>query len=309
MTNIPEISVLMPNYNGQDYLESAIRSTLQQTFESIELIVLDDGSTDASKSIIRSIQSEDDRLKLVELEHGGIVKALNRGIELSRGRYIARMDSDDLMLPDRLEQQYQYLEKHPDVLLGTQACLIDPKSRQLGMHSPLESHHDILQSCLAGMGSAIMHPTLMTSREIMLSLSGYREPYRHVEDLDLYLRAAAKGYQLHNLISTCGLQYRLHAKSVSNQKNALQMELKYQLLREFESQHVFTPDWAGMKRAENMLPRTRADFFRRWAVIAYNFNHRALAHHYAFRSMITPPLSWSGIIESLKIVKASFASK
>ncbi len=306
MSTVPEISVLMPVYNGARYLDQAVRSVLEQCGPSLELIVLDDGSCDATLQILERWKSQDGRVRIEQLAHGGIVKALNRGIELARGRYLARMDADDKMAFGRLEQQHAFAQAHPDHLIGTQALLCDPRLRTLGLLNPPAAHEAIVASCLAGMASALMHPTLFGSRALFEQLEGYRESYRHIEDLDLYLRAARQGFRLANLVQTPLLHYRLHAQSVSNQKNQLQMTLKRQLLQEFEQEGSFQPDWEGLERAATMLPKTRPDFYRRWAVIAMTHQQKSLARRYLLRSLVTPPISASKSLESLKLLKGSF---
>lgn len=305
MSAAPEISVLMPVYNGARYLDQAMHSVLEQRGPSLELIALDDGSSDATLQKLEHWKSQDGRVRIERLAHGGIVKALNRGIELARGRFLARMDADDVMVNGRLEQQHAFSQEHPDHLIGTQALLCDPKLRTLGLLNPPQTHEAIVDSCLAGMASALMHPTLFGSRSLFEQLGGYREAYRHIEDLDLYLRAARQGFRLVNLVQTPLLHYRLHAQSVSNQKNQLQMTLKRQLLQELEQEGSFQPDWEGLERAATMLPQTRPDFYRRWAVIAMTHQQKSLARHYLLRSLITPPISVSKSIESLKLLKGS----
>jgi glycosyltransferase involved in cell wall biosynthesis len=304
MPDRPDISILMPNYNGQRFLDAAIRSTVAQTLTSWELIVLDDGSTDQSKSIVRKWMQKDARIRLEELEHGGIVKALNRGIELARADVIARMDSDDLMLPERLMFQWSYLKNHPEELVGTQALLCDPRMRTLGLLNPPEDHASIFHSCLSGMASSLMHPTLMASKSIFEQLGGYREDYRHIEDLDLYLRAANAGFTLHNLTKVPLLRYRMHARSISNSKNQLQMELKKKLLEEFEDQGTLQPDWQGLRKAECMLPKTRGEFFLRWSYIAHNNGQVRMAYWCLFRSLICPPYRLRNSLSVLRTFKS-----
>jgi len=305
----PTISVIMPNYNGGMFLRSAIKSVLSQSWQDLELIIVDDGSTDSSKEILKQQQIQDQRVRVMFLNHGGIVTALNTGIETAKGSFIARMDSDDYMMPNRLECQLDFLQSHPNTLCGTNAWLCDPKMRLLGSLNPPETHEDILKSCLSGMASHLMHPTLMASKQVFEELGGYREQYRHIEDLDLYLRASSRGFSLKNLTNVIGLKYRLHAKSISNQKVELQMRLKHELLSDIEPQGKLRPDWDGLARAEAMLPRSRSDFYRRWGMIARNHHQRSLALRYLVQSLFTPPFHVSKTVESLKLIKGSFRSR
>ncbi len=117
----PKVTVLMPVYNAEKYLKTAIESILKQTFSDFELLIINDGSTDGSEEIIRSFN--DKRIRLFNNEQNlGIIKTLNKGLNLAKGEYIIRMDADDISLPDRLELQVKYMEENPGIgISGTQA--------------------------------------------------------------------------------------------------------------------------------------------------------------------------------------------
>jgi glycosyltransferase involved in cell wall biosynthesis len=118
--NSPSVSVLFPVYNGAPYLEDAINSILNQTYEDFEIIIIDDGSTDNSSSIIQ--QFKDTRIRFYAQKNQGLASTLNRAIKLSRGKYLARQDQDDLSFPKRLQKQVEFLESHPNHgLVGTWA--------------------------------------------------------------------------------------------------------------------------------------------------------------------------------------------
>lgn len=303
MSELPKVSVLLPTYNTANFLGRAIDSVLNQTFQSFELLILDDGSTDSSAAIIADFQKSDPRVKPIQLNHGGIVKALNAGIDTAKGEYIARMDADDQMSPDRLEKQYDYCSKHPKVVLGTNASLCDPKLRELGKLNPPATHKEILADCLAGLASSLMHPTMMASKNTLIEIGKYRETYRHIEDLDLYLRAAINGCTLFNLTDTVGLKYRLHANSISNSKADLQMQLKKKLLSELEEDGAITPDWDRLNRADQNLPRSRQEFYRKWGYIGCTNGRNALGYGYLLKSIFTPPMTVKNTSDALKLFK------
>ena len=125
------ISVIMCLYNTKEkYLREAIESVLNQTYSGFEFIIIDDGSTNDSISVIESYQ--DKRIILVRKEHSGIPKSLNIGLDLAHGEYVARMDSDDVCLPDRFEKQIYYLREHPNcIVCGTYAEFIGDKYRKI----------------------------------------------------------------------------------------------------------------------------------------------------------------------------------
>ncbi|MBD3321901.1 MAG: glycosyltransferase [Chitinivibrionales bacterium] len=129
MKDPPLISVVMPACNGESTIERAITSILTQTDPDIELIVVDDGSGDRTGPILAHHAVQDHRIRILTLSHGGIVQALNAGVEIARGRYIARMDSDDISLPGRLQRQCEHLDAHPTC--GVVSCRVEiPPARQ-----------------------------------------------------------------------------------------------------------------------------------------------------------------------------------
>ena len=123
----PKVSVLLPVHNGADYVESAVRSVMEQTLQDIEILVVDDASTDGTADILARLAAEDPRLRIERLERNQrLPRALNHGLDLCRGEYVARMDADDLCEPRRLEVQVSYLDRHPEVtLIGCSVIRID----------------------------------------------------------------------------------------------------------------------------------------------------------------------------------------
>ena len=113
----PAISCVLPVYNCEEYLKESIQSILKQTFRDFELIIINDGSTDSSSAIIEEMRLCDDRITVLNQENEGIVVALNRGLAISRGLFIARMDGDDIAAPDRFKIQYEFLRRYPDVVV------------------------------------------------------------------------------------------------------------------------------------------------------------------------------------------------
>ncbi|MDD4353774.1 MAG: glycosyltransferase family A protein, partial [Candidatus Nanoarchaeia archaeon] len=128
------ISVIMSAYNTERYIAEAIESILNQTFKDFEFIIIDDGSTDDSLKIIKRYVKKDRRIKLIHNKKNiGLTKSLNKGLKIAKGQYIARMDADDISLPQRFQIQYDFLEKNKDIfLIGTTAFLIDDKGDRLG---------------------------------------------------------------------------------------------------------------------------------------------------------------------------------
>ena len=220
--DIPLISVIMAVYNGVDYLDEAIKSILEQTLADFEFLILDDGSKDNSLKIIQKYASYDSRIIVITRENRGFAFSLNEMLTISKGKYIARMDQDDIALPDRFKLQIQYLENHPNVaVLGGGCHMIDHKGRYLTSFTHPETDAEIQSKILAG-HCAISHPSAMIRREILMSNGGYDLDFGLVEELDLWLRLGEKA-ELANLQEPI-IKYRLHSKSVSEKNGILQRE-------------------------------------------------------------------------------------
>lgn len=209
----PLISVCMPVYNAKRYVAEAIESIVSQTFRDFEFLIIDDGSTDGSLAILKRYAEQDSRIRLWSGPNAGYVPRLNEMLALSRGPLIARMDADDVSLPERFAQQVEFLRSHPevDVVGGSQEC-IDSRGYPLAVWHPPASHDEIQECALTGSGT-ISHPTVMMRRKAVLAVGGYREEMMPAEDYDLWLRMGECG-QLANLPDIV-LRYRMHDASVS----------------------------------------------------------------------------------------------
>lgn len=187
----PEISVVMPCYNAAKTLRHAIESIRGQSFLGWELIIIDDGSTDNSPAILEAYAAEDDRIHPVHEIHGGIVRALQKGCARARGRYIARMDADDIALPQRFEKQHQYMQKHPNTALcGTHVSMFgaeigEGRKRYEKWLNSLRKHEDIVRDLF--IECPIPHPTFFLRRESFERVGGY-EDHDWPEDYDLCMR-------------------------------------------------------------------------------------------------------------------------
>jgi glycosyltransferase involved in cell wall biosynthesis len=218
MSEAPTISVLLPVYSAERYLRGAIDSILAQTFSDFELLALDDGSTDQSLGILREYESKDIRIRVISRENRGLVSSLNELISESRGRYLARMDSDDVCYPKRFERQIEFLESNPNyVVIGGAVLRVNSNGLPIGPILPPCEHDQIDGSQTRG-HSSIWHPTVMMRKDAVLKVGGYRNDYQHAEDLDLWLRLGEIG-KLANLPEVV-LRFRLHENSIS-QKNVL----------------------------------------------------------------------------------------
>ena len=214
------VSVLLPVYNGERYLREAVRSVLAQSFADFELLLLDDGSTDGSLAIAQGLAERDPRVRVVSRENRGLVATLNELLKLAQGELIARMDADDVCLPDRLQRQVAYLQAHPEVVcLGGDVELIDARGRYLTTLRMLVRDDEIQREAMQG-HTTICHPCAMYRRAAIQALGGYRGAFYPTEDLDLWLRLGEQG-RLANLRGPV-LRYRLHDESISHNNAQMQ---------------------------------------------------------------------------------------
>lgn len=207
----PKISVIMSVYNGERYLREAIDSILKQAFADFEFIIVNDGSTDGSLEIIQSYH--DDRIRVINNEINiGLTKSLNKAIKQARGEYIARQDADDVSLPNRLEEQIKYFEKHPEVaLLGTSVYEIDKQGKVVRrVIAPAKPGGNLLK------GNQFTHGSIILKREAVDRLGGYNELFRYGQDYELWLRIA-KHYEVRNLTQVL-YKLRFHRERIRSRR-------------------------------------------------------------------------------------------
>ena len=288
----PSVSVLMTAFNTQRYLRAAVDSVLAQTMRDIELVVVDDGSTDQTPEILERYAAADRRVRVVHRENGGISAAANAGLEACRGTYVARLDSDDIAKPHRVESQLAYLKEHGLIACGTWHDLIDERSRFLKTLRPPTDDHAIQLLLLKGHG-AICNPTSMYLKQPFIDLGGYALELASAEDLDCWLRLGELG-KLGNVPQSLG-QYRLHHGSVSEQKCETQRQrAKIACERawerrgidgSFEAQSLWRP-------GEDVASRHR--FALEYGWWAFNSGQRSTAASYAWRAIRLRPLDAGG---------------
>lgn len=208
----PVVSVLMPVRNGAAYVADAMESILAQTLRTFELLVMDDGSQDATPAIVAGAASRDARVRVVAVAGQGIVPALNTGLAEARGRYIARMDADDVAMPERLARQVATLDAFPNVAVVGSACrVIDHAGTVLAERHPPTAHAEIRSALMHA--NCMIHPTVMMRRDAVVDSGGYRAAFRLAEDFDLWLRLSER-HDLLNLSEPL-LDYRQHGEQSS----------------------------------------------------------------------------------------------
>lgn len=191
------ISVLMPVFNVEPFVAQAVESILNQSYKNFEFIIVDDCSSDATLSICRHYAENDSRIKLFRNESNlGIAKTLNFALSNAGGKYVVRMDGDDVSVPDRLERMKQYLDEHKEIsLVGTSTITIDSDGNEVG-RTPFPSDWDLIlkNSCLR---TPVAH-IWMTYKSVYDALGGYRL-VAPTEDYDFVLRCITSGYKVSNI--------------------------------------------------------------------------------------------------------------
>jgi len=211
---VPRVSVLLPVFNAEAYLDAALDSIHSQTFEDFEVIAVDDGSTDASAAILDKARRRDSRVIVVSQPQSGIVVALNRAIEEAGGEYFARMDADDIARGDRLLRQVAFLDANPAcVCVGSRYRMIGADGRVLGESRTAPEFRQTDLGSFPPYIATLPHPSIMARADAMRRVGGYRAGFPHAEDTDLFLRLSGEG--LLDCINEPLLDYRIHEGSIS----------------------------------------------------------------------------------------------
>lgn len=210
----PALSVAMSVHNGASHLTLAIESILTQTFTDFEFLILNDGSSDASADIIDSYAARDPRIRAIHRENCGLIFSLNQLVEESKAPLIARMDADDICMPERFAKQMAFMAANPDYgVVGTWTSDIDEHGDRF--HISGADHPTDHDAFLASIDTSMMcHPSVIMRRDLVRSVGGYHDAFTHCEDYDLWLRLAS-------VTKLCSIaerlvQYRHWSNQVSN---------------------------------------------------------------------------------------------
>lgn len=213
MNKDPIASVVMANYNGGQFLQEAIESVTKQTFRDFEFIIVDDGSTDNSRDIIDQARAKDSRIICIYLgKNQGLPNALNTGIREARGKYIIRMDGDDVCLPERFQEQIDFMEDPRNAKIGVcgSYCeIIDTEGKSLGPKRFAEGDKEIRE--MFWFRNPIQHSTAIIRKECFNELGMYDLNFPQSQDYELWFRLGQK-YELHNLPKVL-VQYRVHGEN------------------------------------------------------------------------------------------------
>ncbi len=216
----PLVTVLMPVYNAGKFLRPALESILNQTYDNLEILIINDGSTDRSEEIILSYK--DSRIRYVRQENAGVGETLRRGVEMARGELIRRMDADDITTLDSIELQVRFLQQHPDAgLVAAQQCHITENGK-VAWHKRLPRDewfegkpYRILtfDDFTAEKPAPVVHGTAMFYRDLALEVGNYRPWFRVAEDFDLWLRIMERKQAV--VLNRCIYHLRIHGTSAT----------------------------------------------------------------------------------------------
>lgn len=292
------VSILMPMKNAEAFIQQTVQSLLDQTFSDFELIVIDDGSSDASLLLAASFS--DKRIRILEGNKKGIAAALNIGLKAAHGDYVCRCDSDDTYPPDRLKNQIDWLSVHRNfIAVCGKFSSMDEKSRVIAEFKSGESECNIASELLDGKTRTHLG-TYLVRKKVLEELDGYREYFITAEDIDMQLRLAEKGsigYIPENMYF-----YRIHNKSITHVQSSNKREFYEAMARDFLIQRLklgqddLQRGTAAMAPVVESKPRDSYE-----QIIGYMIgeswrlhreNKKRAAFSIAIRACIKKPLYW-----------------
>lgn len=266
----PGVSVLLPVYNDEAYVEEAIDSVLRQDASSFEIVVIDDGSTDRTPNVLAQYEDEEQVEIRTHAENQGLPEALNTGLEASQAPLLMRQDANDRSSPSRLTKQRTYLQRHPDVAaVTTGAYMISANGNRTATYLPPKNPREELNE-----RNPLVHGSVMFRREAIEDVGGYDEFFQYSQDYDLWVRLVRNGYQLSSIREPL---YELRrdgsTESVSKRRRAAKYSLlasappneKSELLRHARAE--------GLENIEERFSPSLRSKYERRMVRAYVDNH------------------------------------
>lgn len=234
MKQNPKVSVIMSVYNGEKYLREAVDSILTQTFTDFEFIIVNDGSKDRTQEILKSYA--DPRIHLYHQENTGLTKSLNKALKLSRGEYIARMDADDISLPERFETQIKHFQVDPSLTLcASRYQVIDENGNFSGRIQPFASKKMInwhLLSWYLLFRNRICHSSVMVKKVDLLKLNGYAEWAKRTQDFELWTRMSLKYNMI--IIPEVFIYWRYHQSGICQSYSDEQRQTRYKIFHRLD---------------------------------------------------------------------------
>ena len=255
MAIIPALSVIMSVFNGERFLDEAVHSILEQDFADFEFLILNDGSTDDSSAILHKWAAKDVRITLIERENRGLVASLNELVAAANAPLLARMDCDDIALPERFSLQIDYMAVHPKIgVLGTNTHDLSEDGKIIIAEDSYPLTPAEARTWLRN-GPALCHPSAMMRTDMIRQLGGYRAAFRHAEDYDLWLRAS-RSTQIANVPERL-LLYRRSDGQVSR-KHAVE-QAKAAAIAWFDHEHCLSGGQSPFDTETKLPPLEKLD--------------------------------------------------
>lgn len=258
----PLVSILLPTYNGARYIWEAIDSVLNQDFWNLELIIIDDASTDMTGIILQKYMERDSRIIVLRNEQNlKLVATLNRGLAYARWFYIARIDDDDIWCDSsKLSRQLKEFEKNKNLwVVGTGAILIDELGDETGW-SIIHHGDPIAVRSAFWLSNQLIHTSIVARKSVLLEAWGYRDDWLYVEDFDLWLRVLALWYEIMN-IAQLSVKYRIREGNTTNKKYTQMQWLTFRRL--FEDKTI-SPSF--LRKWINLSIRSILCIFPKWLI-------------------------------------------
>lgn len=268
------VTILLPAFNAARFLPAALESVLAQTYGDYTVLVLDDGSTDATPAIARTFADRDARVRVVEAPHRGLCAVLNDGLARAKTPWVAIMHADDIMLPHRLERQIAFLRDHPELdVVSSFVYHIDEVGRRRGAGTSTLTSRERIDAIVQGEGAfSFHHSAVMMRRGAALAAGGYREAYWPCEDMDLWNRMAEQGYGI-AVQPEYLMHYRIHSQAASVAHHRLQYEKQLFVLASIRARRrgEREPTWEAFvtERATRPAHHRIADARRVWGALLY----------------------------------------
>lgn len=317
----PLVSVIIPCYNAERYVETAVRSIMEQTYTSLEILCCDDCSMDGMLPILQRLAAEDSRIKILRNETNlGVVDTLNKLVSEASGAYIARMDADDISLTDRIARQLAFMQQNPQIdFCGCNAFHINESGKRIGKTTLPESYDDV--RFFLPYYSTFYHPAIFARAEV-LKQKPYDKDFLHAEDYELWCRLIfTKGMKGANLKERL-LKYRINLQGVSKQNTEEQAENSARIFdrygiigKEFLDAHknlFFTHSEKISEHFMVYLKELKKELSSKKFNYAYTAYEKMLFHFYSakqwnlFFYMLLTPL---GIYSFFRILKRKGARK
>ncbi len=286
----PRVSVVIPVFNRRRYVREAIDSVLAQTFDDLELVVIDDGSTDRSLRVCEAYAQHDDRVKVIHQSNRGCYVARNAALRISRGEFTMILDSDDVAAPDRLARQVEFLESHPwHAAVGGPVQFTDPFGVPTQRVACPEDHDSIDTRHLRGEPGGVIHGAATCRTEAMREIGGYNE-HRSSADFDLFLRLAEVG-RLANLPADEApvVHVRTHLRSISSRRRLEQIALASRFANDARERRGLTPLPFHVVEADTPAILSPFEQVRSWALHAIHTGNLGIARRHALSLLRLAP--------------------